>query len=39
VEGKRPVEFFGYGGGELLTVEEIETAARKYLKRTNRQRG
>lgn len=31
VEGKKPVEFFGYGGGEILTVDEIEDAARKYL--------
>ena len=31
VEGRKPVEFFGYGGGEVFTVEEIETAARKYL--------
>lgn len=31
VEHKKPVEFFGYGGGELFAVEEIEEAARKYL--------
>jgi len=31
VEGKCPVEFYGYGGGEILTVKEIEEAARKYL--------
>jgi len=30
VEGKCPVEFYGYGGGEILTVKEIEEAARKY---------
>ncbi len=27
VEGECPVEFFGYGGGEILTVAEIEEAA------------
>jgi len=31
VNGNCPVEFFGYGGGEILTVEEIEEAARKYI--------
>ena len=31
VNGNRPVEFFGHGGGEILTVEEIEEAARKHI--------
>lgn len=31
VEGRCPVEFYGRGGGEILTVEEIGEAARGYL--------
>ncbi len=31
VEGRRPVEFFGRGGGEILTLAEIERAARRHL--------
>ncbi|MEA1926714.1 MAG: 3-methyl-2-oxobutanoate dehydrogenase subunit VorB [Candidatus Auribacterota bacterium] len=31
VNGRRPVEFFGHGGGEILTVEEIEENTRKTI--------
>ncbi len=31
VNGRRPVHFFGHGGGEILTVGEIEAAARELM--------
>lgn len=31
VNGKCVVEFFGHGGGEILTASEIENAARRYI--------
>ena len=33
VNGRRPVEFFGHGGGEILTGEEIMKAAREQIPR------